>query len=197
MRKRLLTAFFAVILIVGMIPLSAKAATGYEAVYQWNLSVYNSKSTDEATLAYYRLPEYMVNSLDEDTANLALSITTGKVSDYEKIKAIHDWVAENIWYDVDSQITGSTHVLNTKRTVCYGYSNLTAALLRAVGIPAKVIAGFALGISGSPADFYDVSGTEGNHAWNEAYADGRWIILDTTWDSNNKYLNGVYSKQAA
>ena len=196
MRNRLFAVLFAFILFIGMIPLPARAATNYDAVYQWNLSVYNSKATNEATLAYYRLPDVIVRNEDEVIINLALSITAGKTNDYERIRSIHDWVAENIWYDANSAIIGSAGILTDKRTVCHGYSNLTAALLRAVGIPAKVIAGFALGVSGSPADFYDVSGTEGNHAWNEAFADGRWIILDTTWDSNNKYENGVYSKQA-
>jgi len=183
-------------MITGIVP-TAATATDSEILYQWNLSVHNSKSADVATLEYYRLPEYMVNSDDADTINLALSITADITSDYEKVRAIHDWVAENIWYDIDSQITGSTHVLNTRRTVCHGYANLTAALLRAAGIPSKVVSGFALGVSGSPADFYNVSETTANHAWNEAYADSRWIIIDTTWDSNNKYANGVYSKQAA
>ena len=31
---------------------------------------------------------------------------------------------------------------------------------------------------------------EPNHAWNEAYVDGRWVIVDTTWDSFNRYENG-------
>lgn len=26
-----------------------------------------------------------------------------------------------------------------------------------------------------------------NHAWSEAYVDNRWVIIDTTWDSNNLY----------
>lgn len=39
-----------------------------------------------------------------------------------------------------------------------------------------------------------VTGNLGAHAWNEAYADGRWIILDTTWDSQNRYENGIFSE---
>ena len=179
----------AVIVLFPTARVAAIAVADSNTVYQWNLSVYNSKSTDEATLAYYRLPGIGVYSDDEEAVNLALSITAGKTNDYEKVRAIHDWVAGNVWYDLNSVIVGSTGVLANKRTVCQGYSNLTAALLRASGIPAKVVTGFAstAGVGSETAE---------NHAWNEAYADGRWIILDTTWDSNNKYENGVYSKQA-
>ena len=198
MCKRVFSILLSVIIITGTIPGTvAASASGMDAVYRWNLSVYSSKSADEATLVYYRLPESPGYSDHEEIVNLARSITAGRANDYEKVKAIHDWVAENIWYDADSVIIGSLNVLRNRRSLCAGYASLTAALLRVVGIPAKVISGYVLGDSGNLADFYDTAGTVGNHAWNEAYIGGRWLILDTTWDSNNKYTNGVYSNRAA
>ena len=193
-RKFLIIALISIALITGAAP-SVATAVNPETVYQWNLSVYNSKSTAEATLAYYRLPEILIDSDDENIISLALSVTEEKSGDYEKAHAIHDWVAENIWYDINGTITGATHVLETRRSVCNGYANLTAAMLKAVGIPAKVVTGFALGVSGTLSDFKNTSGTVANHAWNEAYADGRWIIIDTTWDSNNRYENGAKSSK--
>lgn len=175
---------------------TAVGADASDAVYRWNLSVYSSKSAGEATLAYHRLPDSVGYDDDDEITGLARSITSGKSGDYEKVMAIHDWVAENIWYDKDTVTIGSLDVLRNRRSVCEGYSKLTAALLQAVGIPAKVIAGYVVGAVGNASEFLDISGTTGNHAWNEAYADGRWIILDTTWDSANRYENGVYSKQA-
>jgi transglutaminase/protease-like cytokinesis protein 3 len=38
----------------------------------------------------------------------------------------------------------------------------------------------------------DLRKGEPNHVWNEAYVDGRWVIVDTTWDSANKYENGNF-----
>ena len=35
---------------------------------------------------------------------------------------------------------------------------------------------------------------DGNHSWNEFWANGRWIIVDTTWDSGNKWENGAISE---
>jgi len=40
----------------------------------------------------------------------------------------------------------------------------------------------------------DIKDTKTNHAWNEAFVDGKWIILDTTWDSFNYYENRKYIK---
>lgn len=33
------------------------------------------------------------------------------------------------------------------------------------------------------------------HVWTEAYIDGRWVIIDTTADSDSSYENGVFSAQ--
>lgn len=39
-----------------------------------------------------------------------------------------------------------------------------------------------------------ISSGESNHAWNEVYVTDRWVILDTTWNSNNKYSNKKFSE---
>lgn len=36
---------------------------------------------------------------------------------------------------------------------------------------------------------------DSNHAWNEFWLNGRWVILDTTWDSQNTWKNGGASKK--
>ena len=71
----------------------------------------------------------------------AASITYGLDDEYGKLLAVHDWVAENIFYDYDSlrrlndrlvALERSTlDVLRTRRGVCQGYSDLAVSLLRA------------------------------------------------------------------
>lgn len=104
-------------------------------------------------------------------------------SDYDKAKAIYDWVTRNIVYDYDYYEGRKTdvdifpeEVLDSKLTVCDGYSRLTQALLQAQNIPAIRVVGQANIFGWSPDDYT-------NHAWNLAYVDGRWIYLDTTWGS--------------
>jgi transglutaminase/protease-like cytokinesis protein 3 len=62
-------------------------------------------------------------------------------------------------------------VLEHPSTVCSGYSNLTAALLRAANIRTRVISGTA-----KTEDGY------GGHAWNEVLVNSEWKSLDVTWD---------------
>ena len=170
--------------------------------YDHNMAVVNNKRTDEKALAYYMQPSSNIQSDNQEIIDLANSITAGIANDYDKAVAIHDWVCNNIYYDWDSYLsknytgidTSALGTLHSKRSVCDGYSNLTAALLRAAGVPAKKISGFALGVSSDYwPENYDPN-RDTNHAWNEFWANGRWVILDTTWDSDNVWRNGGIEK---
>ncbi|MCK5812381.1 MAG: transglutaminase domain-containing protein [Clostridiales bacterium] len=55
--------------------------------------------------------------------------------------------------------------------ICYDYSSLLAGMLRSQGVPTKLVKGYA---SFSP-DVY--------HAWNEIYINGKWYVIDTTYDA--------------
>jgi len=178
----------------------------FEFEYQWNLAVYNSKSTDEATYSEYMQPTSRIQSDNPDIISLANSIVQYIDDDYEKVRAIYNWVPDNIWYDWDCFEDKTKHgdssaleTLNNRRGVCAGYSNLTTALLRAIGIPALVAAGHA-SLEGRESDnFFDLSESfrYANHVWTESYVDGRWVIMDTTWASNNTFQRGTYSNQQA
>lgn len=90
------------------------------------------------------------------------------VTDYDKLKAICQWVCDNIKYDYDL-VSGSQDAYNvfSKRLgICQGYSNVTKAMCAAVGIPCVMVNG---------------DSSAGGHAWSMAYADNRWIFIDNTW----------------
>lgn len=114
-----------------------------------------------------------VEPQSEAVTALSNEICNGLTSDYEKAKAIFDWMTANVAYDYeyyygrkDTVITSAEGVMESKLTVCEGYAKLTKALLQAQGIPALYVVGKAR--------------NEG-HAWNAAYVDGKWIYLDSTW----------------
>jgi hypothetical protein len=169
-------------------------------VYGANLRIYKGnelETQDEALLLVTRADKEAL----ERIRTLADEITKDCFGDYEKALAIHDWVANNVYYDIaflNDEINEtniwSKDVLDNRFAVCSGYSNLTKDLLSAAGIPSKVVYGYALGISDDEDDWSEVNLTrlKANHAWNEAYIDGRWIIMDTTWDSNNTYEDGKF-----
>lgn len=128
--------------------------------------------------------------ISEEDIELAKNITAGIDNDYDKAKAIVKWVAENMWYDYAKArankgkpvtVENPEPANGRRKGVCADYSALTKNLLCAVGIPARTVTG--------------LSRSDG-HAWNEAYVDGRWILIDTTWLSLNSYkFDGTWSEQ--
>ncbi|MDR1245798.1 MAG: S-layer homology domain-containing protein [Clostridiales Family XIII bacterium] len=196
---------------------AAGVSESFQKVYAWNTEIYNSKKSDAATLAYYLLPSAKIQSNDERIIELANTIIKTNNSDYENALRIHDWVSYNIWYDVDSfngitprRENSALSTLSDKYAVCEGYANLTVALLRATGISAKVVDGLAVLGEDMPnnADafynfskrldmnlLYELGVNNGWHVWTEAYIDGKWLIMDTTWSSANTYKGGKFSEQ--
>lgn len=160
--------------------------------YENNEKIYEKKYKSDTALWAFTSPLYYKGKGEDKRAKL-IKETAEKIvdkgdSDYEKIRKVHDWVADNIWYDWDyyrkkTDVTEcyAYEVLKSKKTVCAGYADLTRELLRSLGIPTRTVGGIAAGPGGWES-----------HAWNEVYADGRWIIVDTTWDSENRYEDGKF-----
>lgn len=173
-------------------------------VYPYNVVkdiVYFGKVQNTDTRTIYELPSATVQSDNPELVSLANKIIKTATTDMEKAKAIHDWVAKNIAYDTDdyfNNLNRSQDAFSTfkrKMAICQGYADLNAALLRAVGIPTKIIIGIGLGY-GMPNSWDNVDKNANNHAWNEALVDGKWIVIDTTWDAgginSNKQFNFHY-----
>jgi len=95
----------------------------------------------------------------------------GREPDAELARAVVDWVAGRTVY-----VPGSTGPLETAvetllagQGVCRDFAHLVIGLARAVGIPARLVAAYAPGLS--PMDF---------HAVVEAHVDGAWHVFDPT-----------------
>lgn len=152
-------------------------------------SVVNKDQQDREHL----LPSSYVQSDHHRIIELAEQITKGIQTDSEKTRAIHDWVAKNIAYDVESyysptsKLYTSTEVLDRMKDVCSGYANLTAALNRAVGIKSKIIIGTAIWTD--MGETWDNTDKVDNHAWVEVFVDGKWMIQDPTWNAG--YIDGA------
>ncbi len=162
-------------------------------VYEHNLEMY--KKDKSLTDALKSTPS--IQSESNSVISIATELTKDLTDDYDKALALHDWVCKYLYYDKDS-IAGSEalpysaiEVIASKRAVCLGYATLYASLCRSIDIPCNVVAGYALGVGEDIVwSEANIDTTEQNHAWNEVYADGRWVIVDTTWDSANTYENG-------
>lgn len=74
----------------------------------------------------------------------------------------------------------AVEVADSRQGDCTEFAVLTAALCRAVGIPAQVVAGIAY-----VDDFAGMRGF-GGHAWAQAYIGGKWIGLDAAFKGTGR-----------
>ncbi len=156
-----------------------------------------------AMMAYWVDPQDCLNgTVSERMQELSDSIVAGETDPYKKMYLLEKWVAENIYYDYDyydgrsdELFYDAESVLTHKRTVCGGYANLLYELLQAQGIPCLVTTTYSTGTL-TPITPNDAQIQDANHAQVQAYLEreNRWVILDATWDSGNKYKNGVFTQ---
>jgi len=93
------------------------------------------------------------------------------LSGFELLDGVSSWVGEQIAYIPGSSraIDGAVSTMLARSGVCRDFAHLTVALLRANGVPARVVAVYAPGLN--PMDF---------HAVVEAVVDGVWYVVDPT-----------------
>ncbi|MBQ7460498.1 MAG: S-layer homology domain-containing protein [Oscillospiraceae bacterium] len=185
----------------------------YESIYvmmsagKYRFSAAKVTESNSAMLSEWMNPaEYLDGESMPELKKLASEIVGGTTGDYERAFLLHRWVAENIYYDYDSYLHGADtfteahDILENRRTVASGYSEILLWLLRAVGIPAFKTQTYALGLTSQGGSFAvktdEAAKTEANHEFVEAFAGGRWIVMDPSWDSNNEYENGETLKLA-
>ncbi|SET54852.1 Transglutaminase-like superfamily protein [Oceanobacillus limi] len=118
------------------------------------------------------LPSRGIESDHPEIIQKAEEITAGIHGEREKAKAIYEFVAQHVAYDVekaekdifdigDSALT----TLESGIGICQDYAFLATALLRAIGMEAHYVEGYA----------------GERHAWVEVKTDGKWIEMDPTW----------------
>jgi hypothetical protein len=117
---------------------------------------------------------------------LSARLTQGLSTEQDKLYAIYLWVSSNIDYDAAAYFSGNFRdVSGAQRAyerglgVCDGYADLVYQLGTAAGLKIEMIEGYGKGFE------YSTGKTPGsaNHAWNAVWLDGRWFLMDATWDA--------------
>ncbi len=143
-----------------------------------------------------------------DPAVLSYNLTSHCKTNLEKVKAIFNWITENISYHVisynnnpyrpvmywsegeddTSQILKPVNervakmVLKKRLAICDGYARLFKTLCDDAGITSEIITGYArTNMHNTVAQFGS------NHKWNAVFIDSNWYLLDATWASG--YIN--------
>ncbi|MDE0547514.1 transglutaminase family protein [Microbacterium sp. C7(2022)] len=87
------------------------------------------------------------------------------------VAAVSSWVGTRLAYVSGSSLPtdGAVRTLLSRTGVCRDYAHVCVALLRALGVPARLVSVYAPGLD--PMDF---------HAVAEAWVDGHWRVMDAT-----------------
>lgn len=127
---------------------------------------------------------------------LARSLTVGARTEYEAVSKILGWMARHLDYDLDrGQSQEPDAVLTRRSAYCTGIARLAVALIRAVGIESREVAGYVVdggGARGTPGD----ARRSGFHRWIEVRLPDRgWIFSDPL--HSHHYVPASYLRLAS
>lgn len=111
--------------------------------------------------------------IDKAVEEILLYVKPG-MTEYEKVMAVHDYMAYNYVYDIDDDEQNMLIVID-KRGVCAAYSYAFIHVMNLLGI-----------------DSYFITSEDMVHAWNIVNIDGEWYHIDVTWDNvSNNFAYGT------
>jgi len=144
----------------------------------------------------WRMSKYSYKEMLAKRDMILEQIITDYMSDFDKLKAVHGWLAKNVsfntdvwswwrfdrygdgwnpnWnptrYEFEHQMAWSALILQT--TVCAGYADALIYLLEPLGIEVQLIYGTVTILNGINSM---------HHAWNIVQLDGLWYHIDVAW----------------
>lgn len=118
-------------------------------------------------VTYLRPSRYVQSDSLTDRARDLFGGTKGA----ERVLAVEQWVHDHLSYTPEMSFPtgGALETLDLGAGVCRDFAHVTAAFLRGLDVPARMVSVYAPQLE--PRDF---------HAVVEAYVDGRWFAVDAT-----------------
>lgn len=141
---------------------------------------------DEKGSQLYIYPTYLVNSEEKslydeqlsEWTEKALSTVNSDMTQYEKEKAIYDFIVDNTEYSLDSELNQSLISVVKGKSVCLGYTKAMKYLCDKVNIPCVVVEGTSKdGIA---------------HSWNKVQINDAWYNVDATNSNTAQMFSNSY-----
>ncbi|MDR7540571.1 MAG: transglutaminase domain-containing protein, partial [Armatimonadota bacterium] len=130
---------------------------------------------------YLQLPR-----LPDRVRRLAADLTAGGGSPYGKAVAVADYLRRCCTYTLQAPplppgADAVDHFLFvTRQGSCEAFSSALAVLLRAAGVPARLVTGYTTGTYNRLTGYYEVRNSDA-HAWVEVFQPGvGWVAVDPT-----------------
>ncbi len=141
---------------------------------------------DDPEILKYLKPTSYIQSDDPKIKQLAEQVKPDKITKYLDLGRVEKFVGEYI-SDKNLSVGYATaaEVAKSKQGDCSEHALLTAAILRALGIPSRVVSGivYADVILGDKPIF-------GGHAWTQAWIEGKWVDIDSTGHERGGFGSG-------
>lgn len=169
-------------------PAASIAATiAFTALNSVNLSGVRTSAPFPLQKTYSQSKDYlraskMVPSNEPKILAKAKALTAGAKTEFDAAQRILSWVIDHMHYVLVPASYDGGYSFESGRGNCQNYSHLAAALLRAVGIPVRIVNGITL------KEPYDVKiknriltmkMAQGRHSWIEIYfPDLGWVPFD-------------------
>jgi transglutaminase-like putative cysteine protease len=146
-------------------------------------------------LSPYLSPTKQVQSDDPRIRKLAKELTQDVTTQFDAVQRILTWIVDNVRYVTPPAKYDALYGLEARKGNCQNFSHLSAALMRAVSIPVRIVNGVTLD---KPFNVSRKGGVltfkmgQGRHSWIEVwFRDLGWVPFDpqqTELFVSNRYV---------
>jgi Transglutaminase-like superfamily len=123
-----------------------------------------------------------VQTNDLEIKKLATKLTKGVKTQFDAVQMIISWVVDNVHYVNPPDKYDALYTLQSGKGNCQNFSHLSAALLRSLGVPVRIVNGIT---ANYPLDIIWEKGVltfkmgQGRHSWIEVwFPDQGWVPYD-------------------
>ncbi len=138
--------------------------------------------TVKPELMDYLKPTEQVQSNNPRIRELASQLTSNVKTEFDAVQRVIAWIVDHVHYVTPPAKYDAVYSLESGKGNCQNFSHLTAALLRSVGIPVRIINGITFN---QPFDIAWQKGTltfkmgQGRHSWVEVwFPELGWVPFD-------------------
>jgi transglutaminase-like putative cysteine protease len=164
--------------LTGLAPVTA--TTSYDAV-----SHLETRSDEELSTLGRRYEIRLPADRNPRALALAAELRSRSANDAEYSRVVLDWFrTSGLEYTLDPGTTSidsvDTTLFDSHKGFCGHFASAYATLMRAAGVPARVVIGY-LGGEWNPVGGYVIVRQSDAHAWTEVWLDGQgWVRVDPT-----------------
>jgi len=123
-----------------------------------------------------------VQADNPEISKLARQLTNDVKTQFDAVQRVISWVVDHVRYVSPPARYDAVYALESGKGNCQNFSHLSAALLRSVGVPVRIVNGVTLN---QPFDIAWEKGTltfkmgQGRHSWIEVwFPDKNWVPYD-------------------